>query len=326
MNDSLVVKGNDLIQARYELSIIEQKIILYAVSRLDREKDKFNMISFNVREFLEAIGVSTERHTEIKEVVRELRKKEVIIDTEGFELITGWLSSIEYKKKKGIVELEFSEKLIPYLLQLKGSFTRYLLKNVIYLKNRYSIRIYEMLKQYEHMSHDYRIFDIDKLRSILMMDASQYTRMYDFERYVLKPSVEEINQYTDIKVSYEKIKQGKQIKSIRFDVKYRSKEYSRFLEREYDIDDLKDNMGLTNENFNAVQVMELYQKAVERTQDKVDVFLYAKLNYLHMIQKDSVRNKYAYLMKSLEEDYAKAFAQLNMRYIVKEKRDEDMGD
>ena len=148
MTDNLVVKANDLIEARYELNLNEQKIILYAVSKLDRSKENFTIISLNVKEFTKLIGTTTERYTEIREIVRELRSKEIIINTNERELITGWLSSIEYIKKSGIIELEFSEKLVPYLLQLKKRFTRYQLKNILYLKNKYSIRLYELMKQY----------------------------------------------------------------------------------------------------------------------------------------------------------------------------------
>ncbi len=109
MVNKLVVKSNDLIEARYKLNLNEQKIILYAVTMLDRTKDKFNIISLNVKEFTELIGTTTERYTEIREVVRELRKKEIIINTNENELITGWLSSIDYIKASGMIELEFSE-------------------------------------------------------------------------------------------------------------------------------------------------------------------------------------------------------------------------
>ena len=48
--------------------------------------------------------------------------------------MANWVSSIDYIKDTGLIELEFSEKLIPYLLQLKEQFTRYELKNILHLK------------------------------------------------------------------------------------------------------------------------------------------------------------------------------------------------
>ena len=51
MEKNLVVKHNDLIEAKYDLNLNELKIILYAVSKLDREKEKFNLLTLNIREF-----------------------------------------------------------------------------------------------------------------------------------------------------------------------------------------------------------------------------------------------------------------------------------
>ena len=165
MEKNLVVKHNDLIEAKYDLNLNELKIILYAVSKLDREKEKFNLLTLNIREFFNLLGTTQERYSEIREIIKELRKKEIIVKKDGNELIVGWLSSIEYLGDQGEIELEFSEKLMPYLLQLKERFTRYELKNILYFKNKYSIRIYELLKQYEKIGK--REINIKELRGYL---------------------------------------------------------------------------------------------------------------------------------------------------------------
>lgn len=310
MENSLVVKHNKLIEARYDLNLNEQKIILYAASKLDRNKKKFNIISLNIRDFFELLGTTQERYTEIKEIVRGLRKKEVIINTDERELITGWLSSIDYLRDIGIVELEFSDKLIPYLLQLKEQFTRYELKNILYLKNKHSIRVYELIKQYENIGK--RKFNLEEFKKLLTIEG-QYNRIYDLERFVLEPAVNEINKYTDIIVNYEKVKTGRKITHILFKIESKDEDgkmFIEFLNEFYNIEDMKLKMGLSEENFNNKQVVDVYELACQKTQDKFDVFEYVRLNYLAI--KDKARNKYSYLMKAIENDYAKAAAQLNL--------------
>ena len=66
MGNKLVVKANKLIEARYNLSLNEQKVILYAVSKLDREKDKFNILELETREFVKLLGTTSSRYVEIK--------------------------------------------------------------------------------------------------------------------------------------------------------------------------------------------------------------------------------------------------------------------
>lgn len=66
-------------------------------------------------------------------------------------------------------------------------------------------------------------------------------------------------------------------------------------------------MGLEKENFNAKQIMDIYSKTLEKNpNEEIDIYKYVKINYLVMIEKGSAKNKFAYLMKSLEEDFANA--------------------
>ena len=121
----IVVKHNDLIQARYNLTLNQQKIILYSISKINRRENSFPKIKIELKEFAKLIGNTEIRYTEIREIVRELRNREIIIKIGPNELITGWLSSIEYIDNEGAIEIEFSKKLVPYLLQLKEQLESY---------------------------------------------------------------------------------------------------------------------------------------------------------------------------------------------------------
>ena len=318
MENNLIVKANTLVEARYNLTLNEQKIILYAVSKLNKDSEKFNKISLNVREFSRLLGTTEERYTEIREIARVLRKKEVIIDTDTDELITGWLSSIKYIKDTGEVELEFSENLIPYLLQLKAKFTRYQLKNILYLKNKYSIRIYELLKQYEKIKS--RDIGLDELKEVLMI-SDMYKDFRNFERAVIKKATDEINTYTDLTITYEKLKRGRTIIGIKFYISSKEDDsYIEYLNKTYSIKDFKLKSGLKDERFNSKQIMELYEAAIEKLGDDFenenDIFEYIRLNYLFMINKKSINNKFTYLKKSLQEDYAVARGQIKFNIRV----------
>lgn len=316
MKSNLVVKHNNLIEARYNLSLNEQKIILYATSKLDRNKKKFNLLTLNIREFFSLLGTTQERYTEIREVVKELRKKEITIRKDGNELIVGWLSSIEYLGDQGEIELEFSEKLMPYLLQLKESFTRYELKNILYLKNKHSIRLYELMKQYERIGK--REFELKELRKTFNIRDDEYLRFDNFDRVVLRSSKEEINKYTDLNIDYEKIKTGRRITSILFKIEAKDQDkevFIDYLNETYNIKDMKIKMGLGKENFNTEQIMSIYEKAVEKAgNEDVNLFEYVRLNYLNI--KDKARNKFSYLLKALENDYASAISQISLEYYI----------
>lgn len=76
-------------------------------------------------------------------------------------------------------------------------------------------------------------------------------------------------------------------------------------------------MGLEEENFSTEQIMNLYEKAVKVAgNEDINLFEYVRLNYNHI--KSKARNKYAYLLKALENDYARAISQVSLDYYVKQ--------
>ncbi len=315
MNNKLVIKSNKLIEARYELSLNEQKIILYAVSKLDTTKDKFNILELETKEFMELLDTSQFRYTEIRELVSNLMSKQVRIETDKRDLVANWISSIDYIKDTGLIELEFSEKLIPYLLQLKERFTRYQLNNILHLKNKHSIRIYELLKQYQKIGQ--REFTINELKKILMLE-NKYKQFRDFNKSVLKLTMEEINEFTDLIIDIDYIKKGRKVESIKYKIESKDQEkkiYIDFLNEFYNIKEMKSKMGLGQENFSTEQIMSVYEKAVGKAgNEDIDLFEYIRLNYNHI--KSKARNKYSYLLKALENDYASAIGQISLDYYI----------
>lgn len=318
MTNSLIVKSNKLIEARYELTLNEQKLILYAVSKLDTKKKRFNILELETREFIELLGTSQFRYTEVRELITNLMSKQVRIENDKRDLVANWVSSLEYIKDEGMIELEFSEKLIPYLLQLKERFTRYQLKNILYLKNKHSIRIYELLKQYQKIGK--REFTIDELKKILMLEG-KYEQFRDFNKSVLKQTMEEINEFTDLNIDIKLIKKGRKVVSIKYIIKSKDQErevYIDYLNKNYKIKEMKEKMGLKRESFNAEQVMDIYELAVNKleNEEEKDIFEYVRLNYLEMLNRKTAVNKFSYLMTLLENDYASARGQIKFDYHI----------
>lgn len=319
MENGLVVKHNDLITARYDLNLVEQKIILYAVTKIDTNKEKFNIINIKVQEVAELMeSESIRRYSEFRNVANGLMDRKVYLKDRP-NLDVRWLASSEYVGN-GVIELEFSEKLIPYLLQLKKRFTRYELKNILYLKNKHSIRIYELMKQYENIGK--RKFELEEFKKLLMIEG-QYERVYDLDRFVLNIAADEINKSTDININFKKIKKGRKVVGLLFTIDSKNKDekvYIEFLNEFYDIKDMKLKMGLKDEKFNAEQIIKIYEKAVEMLgethEDEIDIFEYVRLNYLEMKRTKGVRNPFGYLLDALARDKAGAKGQISIDHYI----------
>ena len=314
MKTDLVIKHNDLIEARYDLNLMEQKIILYAATKIDTNKDNFNMVQIKVSDLTELMDTTIQRYKEFSIIAEGLMDKGIYFkDRPDFNV--RWVASSEYIGD-GIIELEFSQKLIPYLLQLKNKFTRYQLENILNLKSKYSIRLYELMKQYEKIGK--REFDLEELKRILYCEG-MYSDFRNFDRVVLANAKQEINKHTDINIDYDKLKTGRRITSILFKVEPKDQQdriYIEYLNQSYNIKEMQLKMGLSNENFNSKQIINIYELAVKKleNEEEKNIFEYIRLNYLHI--RDKARNKYSYLLKALENDYAVAAAQIKLDYYL----------
>ncbi|MCB2181336.1 MAG: replication initiation protein [Desulfobulbaceae bacterium] len=218
----IVHKANELIESSYHLTTQEQRIILYMISKLNPYKEKeFQKLKISIKDFCELTGISHGSvYNEIMNITRKLRRRELIIKKPESDLVIGWLSSAEYFTGEGFVELEFSPKLSPYLLQLQELYTPYNLKDVIRLRLTHSFRIYELCKQYQNIGS--RTFLLQDLKEILGIEK-KYPRFGDFKRRVLVPSLKELNEITDIGVKFEEIKKGRRVSAIKFTFSRKSK-------------------------------------------------------------------------------------------------------
>ncbi len=214
-----------------------------------------------------------------------------------------YLSSAEHVEGSGTITVTMEKKLKPYLIQLKA-FTQFQLHNVLKMKSGYAIKIYELLKQWPQKNS--LAMEVDQLREILGIEDDEYDRFYDFEKRVIKTAVNEINKHTDIRVSYEKVKRGRNIEKIVFLYETVESDPEKvFLEEmikrgNFNIGDIKEKCGIGEYKFNAKQVTELYTLAVHKF-DK-DPFAYTKY-YVEKMKEKNVRNKFAYLKKALIEDW-----------------------
>jgi len=216
MNEKQVVKkDNALIESRCNLTLNQQKLVLAIVAQIKREDEDFKEYFISVKDFKELMDLkSAGFYTEMRQAAKDIRSKDLIIPREGGrELITGWFSSIEIGHE-GEVGFMFDVKLKPYLLQLQSRFTAYQLKNILSLKSKYSIRVYELLKQYESLKC--RRFDLVKLRELLFVEPGIYPNFNNFKLRILEPAKKDINQHTDISISYSTVKTGRKVTGIEF--------------------------------------------------------------------------------------------------------------
>jgi len=215
----LIVKRNDLIQkSRHQMDLQEQKIILYMISKIKPKDNDFTTQTFSIAEFCRLCGFDSDsggNYAYIKKTLKTLSDRSIWVTLDnGSETIMRWLTDVTISKQSGLVQLKLDDKLKPYLLELHENFTQYELVYTLAMRSQYSARLYELLKSYQYKK--YAIFTLDELKRLLF--AENYERNPDFKRRVLDTATKEINKLTDIWVTYELIKAGREYASVEFRV------------------------------------------------------------------------------------------------------------
>lgn len=215
-SNSMVVKSNKLIEARYRLSLQEQRLVLLLTSKIRREDVDFLWYNLRIMDLAKFLGL--ERNKNIYEAVRKSIKRLMhrVITIEDINTDLHWIDAASYGEK-GVVKIAINQILKPYLLSLRSHFTKFYLKYVVYLKSVYSIRLYEILKRYENVGE--AVIMLETLRQMLGVADEEYVAYNNFKRKTLLVAHQEIPQKTDISFNFDELKEGKRITKIRFRIK-----------------------------------------------------------------------------------------------------------
>ena len=213
--DYIITKSNKLIVCNYDLSLQEQKIILTLASMVQPQDTEFKEYEFKIKDFIKLLGVKDEKkYIEIPKITKELMKK-VFEIKEGKDIIQlSWLSSARYKTGKGSIVLSFDKNLKPYMLGLRELYTSYRIENILSLKSKYSIRLYEILKS--NLFKKCIEIEIDELKKMVGANEKTYNTYGNLKSKILIQAQTELNIKTDISFDFKEMKTGRKVTSIKF--------------------------------------------------------------------------------------------------------------
>ena len=257
----VVTQAHNLIEARHNnpLTVREQKIVLTMASMIEPNDEDFKDYRISIREFSEMLGLEGKtKYTEVKEISKELMSKTIEIPQEdGGWLLVHWISSAKYIKGEGVLELSFSPKLRPYMLQLKDHFTSYRLSNVLSLNSTYSIRLYELMKKWQKTGKWEK--SVEDLKLQFGVPEDSYKRYNHFKTRVLLRAVEEVNEKTDLFIKIREIKKGRSVEKIEFIIRYSPKKEIRVSRLEDNSESVEGHSWLDESKARMNELAEGYQ-------------------------------------------------------------------
>ena len=215
--NELVVKSNQVVEASYRLSVTEQRVLLSAIAKIPKQVEVSDDVIYTVNvQDLNKIGIHEKAsYRELKLAVDRLYERSInFID--GSTSKIRWVQRIDFNDSKSEIAIRFSKDILPYISNVKENFTQYLLADVATMRSAYSFRLYELLAQYKKIGK--RLIDIDELR--IMLDVGKrYKTTGNLIAWVIQPSIDEINEVTNFKVTVSPKKTGRKYTHLEFVIK-----------------------------------------------------------------------------------------------------------
>lgn len=223
----LIKQPNSLTEARYEMTALEKDLVYITLSRLNGSEKGTVVYRISVKEL--SVGVGNQiNHVHFKKVSGKLLSRVLSVPVgDGKFAELNIVSSAEYSKGKGFIELEFSADMRALLLDLKSKFTMFRLDEALSLKSKYAKRVYEMLSQYKdtgsfHIS--IREFKIRLGLIDLRTGKEKYGKYTWLRKYVLDVAQREL-ETTGLSFTYTATKTGAKYTHLHFKMDHKGKRY-----------------------------------------------------------------------------------------------------
>lgn len=228
---SLVVKDNALINASYNLDLVEQRLILLAIVEARQSGKGINAndpLTVHAESYVNQFGVHRNTaYQALKDACEDLFARQFSyqdLSPKGnvINARSRWVSEVRYIDNEAIVQLIFSPAIIPLITQLEKQFTSYELEQISDLSSAYAVRLYEILIAWRGTGKT-PIIEIQEFRHKMGVLEGEYIRSDNFKKWVIEQSIKQINEHTDITVKYEQHKQGRSIAGFSFAFKQKKK-------------------------------------------------------------------------------------------------------
>lgn len=220
----LIRKANEFVEARYKFDIWETRVFAHMLTLIKFNDTDFVEYRISVSDIVKMFGLTKSGgvYEEIKKASEKLLNKRVQIERtspEGIvEIVDTYLvvSTARPKEatKDNYIKLRFHSDLKPFLLELKQRYLVYDIRNILSLTSIYSVRLFELLKQYQKIGK--RRFELDELKSLLSIEPNEYALYGHFKERVIKKAQKDLKQHTDIYFEFEEETEKKRVYAIVF--------------------------------------------------------------------------------------------------------------
>jgi plasmid replication initiation protein len=219
-NNRLVYQHNNLIRARYRITLDQKRLIIAALSLCNQEENFPNLITVSAKYYSDLYGIKIDSaYGQIKNALDNLYDQSIsiVIDDNGTERIgkTRWIYTklTNENSNEGEVSFQFNPDLKEYLFDINNNFTKYRIRHVLGLKSVYAIRIYELMCQ--HLEKGSFYLWVSDFRKLFELE-NKYKMFSEIKKFILNPAMKELNKKSNVNIDFTTEKKGRTVKKIIF--------------------------------------------------------------------------------------------------------------
>ena len=233
LKSQVIAMSNTLAKKSTRFSVTQQKLFYVSIASLRNGLNKNNEVEINKQELFNFLGIENEtgRYTRIKKEFKQLADNSYIeFDTEdGFSC-----GSVIYNVRlsRDTFYIRFNDYYLPLINELKDKFVRFLNDDLIGLKSKYSMMLYQnimkdkwKMSNVDFMGIDYSTKQLKDMfglpKEAYIATSGNFNRTL-FEKKTINKAIEELNKKCKCinNLKYEKIKKNGRVQYYKFSFDY----------------------------------------------------------------------------------------------------------
>lgn len=172
--------------------------------------------TLTAKEFSEVFNTNlSNSYKIIHKACKKLMKTSIIL--EKIEKKETWeinvCSMAIYNKNQGSITIEFTDKIMPYLAQVKERFVLYNLKEIANFGSLYTTRLYELIQGFKETG--WMLISLDQLRATFAL-GNKFKMYGHLKNKILNHACKEINDNYDMDLKFEEEKEGRKVVAVKF--------------------------------------------------------------------------------------------------------------
>nr|DAU16925.1 MAG TPA: DNA REPLICATION protein [Caudoviricetes sp.] len=224
-NDKILMKNNHLIKAKYNLTLIQSRIFMVILYKLQKDNNG-DMSCILTRNELKSIINKKSNHSikAMNKILDDLSDKSIYFrEVKANSKYSIWgkyniISGVEYDEEYDYFKMNCSNRVYELLTNyLKIGYTPINLSIFLSLKSIYAQRMYDLLRLWSN-SKKIITYSVAELKELMMVE-DKYKNYADFQRNIITPSVKTLNSTGMFEIDFTTKKTGRTVTDIIFDVK-----------------------------------------------------------------------------------------------------------